>query len=125
MKINTVEPKWLVTANIVENRPYGPGGKEIRNGTKLFRGGAKVYIVGAHAGMCEDIIVLGHHRKSGKFIQSVIKVYHVENIRMTLCYSPTALKKVAEEYFTSENIPTKLQFEQDIAMYKSWQKGIF
>ena len=122
MKENTVEPKWLITANVVKERSFGPGGLEKRNGVRLFRGGAKVYIIGAHRGMCEDIIVIGHHRRTGKYILAVIKVHHVENIRMTLCYSPAAIRRVGEEYFAVDKIPTKVQWEQDMMVYKQWKK---
>ena len=34
---NQVEPIWLITANVVKERDYGPGGTEKRGGTKHFR----------------------------------------------------------------------------------------
>ncbi|MCW8932470.1 MAG: hypothetical protein OQL19_19815 [Gammaproteobacteria bacterium] len=122
MSETKIDPKWFITANVIKERPFGPGGVEKHNGVRLFRGGAKVYIIGAHRGMCEDIIVIGHHRRTGRFIQGVIKVHQVENIRMTLCYSPAAIKKVGKEYFTIDRIPTKEQWEQDMMLYKQWQK---
>nr|GFD56498.1 hypothetical protein [Tanacetum cinerariifolium] len=39
------ESYWTAVANIVRERPYGPGGAEIRLGTKHFAPGAKVYII--------------------------------------------------------------------------------
>lgn len=37
-------PVWCIAGNIVESRPYGPGGAETRHGTRLFKSNAKVYL---------------------------------------------------------------------------------
>jgi len=92
-----VEPIWLITANVLKVRKCGEGGTEARHGTKHFRGGAKVYVVGAHWGMCESVIVIGHHRASGRFVQMTIKKRYLENLRLTLCYSPKVIDMVATE----------------------------
>ena len=76
---------WLITANVIEERKCGEGGHEMRRGTKHFRGGAKVYIVGAYWGMCESVIVIGHHRASGKYVQMTLQKRYLENLRMKLC----------------------------------------
>lgn len=112
------ESTWLITANVVENRPYGPDGKETRKGTKHFRGGAKVYIIGAHWGMCETVTVIGHHRASGRFVKLDMRKRHLDNFRMTVCYSPKVIEMVANEYFW--NLPTRESWERDMAVIKSW-----
>jgi hypothetical protein len=38
-----VGPVWCPVANVVRERTYGPGGKEIRRGSKHFAPGAKLY----------------------------------------------------------------------------------
>ncbi len=63
---------WSINANIKKEFPYGPGGLEIKSGLKKFKAGAKVYIVGAFYGVSEDIIVIGPHRKSGKFLRYLL-----------------------------------------------------
>ena len=63
---------WSVVANIKQEFPYGPGAKETRVGLRKFKGGAKVYIVGAFYGMGESIVVIGQHRSGGKFVSCVI-----------------------------------------------------
>jgi hypothetical protein len=97
----TPEAYWTAVANIVRERPFGPGGAEIRIGTKHFAPGAKVYIIDWYAGMCERIIVVGLHRKSKKFIRLVIDVKVVENLRPKLCYNPAAIRKIKDHYSPS------------------------
>ena len=115
-----VEPIWLITANILQERKCGEGGLETRRGTKHFRGGAKVYVVGAHWGMCESVIVIGHHRASGRYVQLTTKKRYVENLRMTLCYSPTVIELVTTECFTRGNLPDKAEWERQMNVIKSW-----
>jgi hypothetical protein len=52
---DTNQEYWSVVANIKREQPYGAGGIEIRNGTKQFKGGAKVYIIGSYPGMCDSL----------------------------------------------------------------------
>ncbi len=69
----TITPIWTVVANIVRERSYGPGGKELKIGTKHFHPNTKVYVIDWYAGTCEKIIVIGQARKSRRFIKIVIK----------------------------------------------------
>lgn len=115
-----IEPIWLITANVTEERDYGEGGSEKRRGTKHFRGNAKVYIVGAHWGTCESVIVIGHHRASGRYVQMTIRKRHLKNLRMTLCYSPKVIEMVTTECFTRDNIPDRTEWERQLAVIESW-----
>jgi hypothetical protein len=45
-----VQPQWAIVANVVDERPSGPGGEETRRGLKIFRPGAKVYVVDGFGG---------------------------------------------------------------------------
>ena len=92
------ESYWTAVGNIIRERPYGPGGAEIRLGTKHFAPGAKVYIINWYAGMCQRIIVIGLHRKSKRFITLAIDVRLVENLRPKVCYDPTVIAKINEHY---------------------------
>jgi len=114
------EPIWLIAANVVEERNYGEGGVEKRRGTKHFRGGAKVFIVGAHWGMCKSLIVIGHHRASGRYVQMTIPKRYLVNLRMKLCYSPKVIELVSTECFTHENIPDKSEWERQLTVIQSW-----
>jgi hypothetical protein len=112
------ESTWLITATVVKERPYGPGGEETRIGTKHFRGGAKVYVIGAHWGMCESVTVIGHHRSSGRYAKLDMRRFHLEHFRMTVCYSPKVIAMVAAEYL--DQLPTMEKWEQDLAVIDSW-----
>jgi hypothetical protein len=93
-------PVWSVVANIVLERPYGPGGKEIRQGTRKFRPGSKVVIVrfrGSHA------LVAGHHRVSGGLIASMVAYEHLVNWRAELTYSPKVIEMVEKEWTPSSD----------------------
>jgi hypothetical protein len=92
------ESCWTAIANIVRERPYGPGGAEVRFGTKHFAPGAKVYIIGLFQGTCERITVVGMHRKAKQLIAIVIDVKLVENLRVKVCYAPAVLAKIRHHY---------------------------
>ena len=68
------ESYWTAVGNIVRERPYGPGGTEIRFGTKHFAPGAKVYVINWYAGLCRRIVVVGLHRKSKRLITLALDV---------------------------------------------------
>ena len=82
------ETYWCIEANIVKFREYGEGGADSKSGTRLFRGGAKVFIIGAYYGMCESVVLVGHHRKSVRLICSVVKAKHLENFKVKPIYKP-------------------------------------
>ena len=92
------EPSILcATANILEEVEWGEQ-REKRSGTKHFRGGAKVYIIDSYPGMCESAIVIGHHRKSGRYIKLSLKVKYLGNFRVTSVYSPKVISLAEEHY---------------------------
>jgi hypothetical protein len=93
-----IESYWTAVGNIIRERPYGPGGAEIRLGTKHFAPGAKVYVIDWFAGTCARVTVIGLHRKSKKYIRLVIDVKLVETLRPKLCYTPAVIKKIHEHY---------------------------
>lgn len=95
--MNTDEPKasgtppescWTAVGNIIQERPYGPGGVEIRYGTKHFSPGAKAYIIDCYPGTCDAVTVIGHHRKSHQLMRPVVRAEHLENFRTKVCHSP-------------------------------------
>ena len=98
MKEESPESYWTVAANIVNERPYGPGEQEINHGTKHFKPGTKVYIIDWFPGMCEDIIVVGIARKPRRFIKVVIRAEWVENLRIKPAYEPAVIKKIKEHF---------------------------
>jgi hypothetical protein len=92
------ESYWTAVGNIVRERPYGPGGAEIRFGTKHFAPEAKVYIINSYAGMCRRIIVVGLHRKSKRLITLALDVRLVENLRPKVCYDPAVIAKLKKHF---------------------------
>ena len=107
------QPIWTVVGNIVNERPYGLNGSEIKIGTKYFKPGAKVYIIDWHPGTCESIIVIGMTRKSRKFIRITIKANWVENLRVKLAYNPAVIEKIqefmgAEQTYLTEEFANKM-----------------
>ena len=95
--METVTEYWGITANIKRELPFGEGGKEIRIGTKQFRGGAKVYIIGTYPGTCDSLIVIGQNKHSNKFIRSVIRINIVENMRIKMIYGKSAIELCSQE----------------------------
>jgi hypothetical protein len=99
----SVEPVWCVVANIVPERPYGPGGAEKRRGTKHFRPGAKVYCFPALWGDgYEQIKVVGRHRRSNRYVTMVIKSAWLENWRVKLVYSPDIIRRLDGKWNATE-----------------------
>lgn len=91
------DPAWCVVANVVMERPYGPGGLEKRRGTKHFAPGAKVYVYVFFWGVGGEIVtVMGRHRKSHRFIQLSMPAKHLANWRAELVYSPAVAKVIRE-----------------------------
>jgi hypothetical protein len=97
---------WCLVGNIVGERPSGPGGKETRKGTRLFRPNAKIYLaeltgeywmlptpeVGRHA----SVEVIGQHRKSRQWIGCRVRACYTTNWRVRLVHHPGALVRLRE-----------------------------
>lgn len=106
------EPKsyWTAVANVIAERPYGPGGLEVRRGTKHFRSGAKVYIIDWFPGTCDAVIVIGHHRKSKQLMKMVLRIEVLERFRSKICYSPT-INRMIEDHLATASGPHRLTQE--------------
>lgn len=90
-------PVWCVAANVLIERGHGPRGVEKRRGTKHFAPGAKVYVYNFFWGTAgERVTVVGHHRKSRRFIRLTMPAKHLANWRAELVYSPYVAKQVRE-----------------------------
>lgn len=96
-KESEIEPFWCATASVKKEMAFGEE-RVKRRGTKHFRGGAKVYIVGAYWGMCNSVTVVGHHRASGRYIKIDIHVKRLENFRLELVYSPRVAEFIREQF---------------------------
>lgn len=88
------EPMWLVTANVVRWRRYGERGQELRPGTKAYKGGARVYVVGTYGGMGhEQLTTVGRGRHSARWITIDTAARHLQSFRAKLVYSPAVLRR--------------------------------
>ena len=93
-----LNPVWSVVANVVHQSSYGTGGLEKRSGTKHFAAGAKVFPIYFFWGMAgERVKVVGHHRKSHRFIYITMPARHLANWRTELVYSPYVIRRVWKE----------------------------
>ena len=91
-------PIWCAVANVVAYAPRGPGGELIREGTKHFKAGAKVYCFTAYYGTGGDTVrVIGRARKSHRWITIAMPTKLLCNARAKLCYDPAVLKRIAED----------------------------
>jgi hypothetical protein len=100
----TPPSQWCLTGNIIEERPFGEGGKETKRGTKHFAPGARVYCLPAvfmgFGG--EPFLAVGRHRKSGRFISLLIRREWVTNLRAKLVYHPEVLRRIDEAIAANE-----------------------
>ncbi|AGK80775.1 hypothetical protein ACIQ9K_20255 [Streptomyces microflavus] len=90
------EPLWLIAANVVRWRRYGDGGQELRPGTKAYRGGAKVYVIGSRPGGHEQVTTVGPGRHTGAYIALDMATRHLHSFRAALVRSPAVLRREAE-----------------------------
>jgi hypothetical protein len=116
------ESIWCVVANVVAERPYGPGGAETRSGAKHFRPGAKLHIIGAHTGTCETVVAIGHHRGSNQYCRMVVPVRHLENFRVKLAYSPEVIRLANEYFATGPTAWTEEETREMCQAFPQWQR---
>ena len=93
--LRLIGPIWAPVANIVEERPYGPGGAETRQGTKHFRPGAKVYVstlVGHFPHTSFQVV--GRHRATHRYVTMVIRGSWLTRWRVDLVYSPHVIEQL-------------------------------
>jgi hypothetical protein len=91
-----------LVGNIKGERPSGPGGKEIRKGTHLFRPNAKVYLSSLkHCTAIyipEDsdysIKIVGQRRFSSKWIECWVRADYVTNWRIQVVHKPGAVQRL-------------------------------
>jgi len=89
------EPIWCIVANVIHERWYGEGGKEMCKGTKHFAPGAKVYCSRALWGDgYEKVQVIGRHRGSHRFVKMIVSSKYLTNWRVELVYSPHVIREL-------------------------------
>jgi hypothetical protein len=116
--------QWCLVGNIVAERKCGVGGTETRRGTKHFSAGTKVFCPPAQWGDGYDqIVVIGRHRGSKRFVTMIISSDWVTNWRAKVVYDLAALELLAtiEQEQGRSNWRTKEEVEQDVTSMKHRQ----
>jgi len=116
------EPIWCVVANVAAERPHGPGGAEAKSGAKHFRPGAKLHIIDAYSGMCENVIAIGHHRGSNQYCRMVVSVRHLGNFRVKLAYSQEVIRLANEHFATGPAAWSEQEALQMCEVFPRWQQ---
>lgn len=105
-----VGPVWCPVANIVPERPYGPGGEEHRRGTKHFPPGAKIYCHAFFWGRGgEDVEVIGRHRGSHRYEKMIVRSAWLTHWRADLVYSPHVIRQLWPTWNGSEQSKTQAE----------------
>ena len=90
-----VGPVWCPVANMRAERPYGPGGRETKRGSKHFAPGAKLYCFPVMWGDGYDQIqVVGRHRASHRYVKMIVSSSWLINWRVQLVYSPHVIREL-------------------------------
>ncbi|MBC7813266.1 MAG: hypothetical protein H7175_19060 [Burkholderiales bacterium] len=100
-----IEPIWSIVANVIEERPYGQGGKETRRGTRKFRGGQKVNLQDMLSMNSRVAIVIGRHHGKHGYISCAVPMAFLTNWRIELTYIPTIIHRIQFGYATPEQYP--------------------
>ncbi|MFQ5568082.1 MAG: hypothetical protein ACE5G0_00320 [Rhodothermales bacterium] len=88
------ESMWCLIGNVVDERPFGPGGKEKKKGTRHFSPGTKLYCHPPKWGDgYEQIYVTGRHRGSRQLVTMIIRADWVTNWRAKVVYSSAVLRE--------------------------------
>jgi hypothetical protein len=93
--LQVIGPIWCPVANMVRERPYGPGRSEIKHGSKHFAPGAKLYpfgVIGWYPHI--QVQVIGRHRRSHKYVTMIVRAAWLTNGRVNLVYSPHIISEV-------------------------------
>jgi hypothetical protein len=122
MKEKDITTEWGIAAKVVRDLPFCPLGVQRRSGVKHFAGGAKVFVIDDYPGMCENVVVVGHHRGSGQYVNIVLPVTALEGFKARVVYSPTILKMIAA-HFGSRHRPLDRECAQERAdKYETWKR---
>lgn len=118
-------PVWCPVANMTEERRHGPGGREIKRGSKHFAAGAKLYCFPAQWGDDYDQIeAVGRHRATHRYVKMIISSSWLENWRVQLVYSPAVVRMLWPDWDGSEHSKTAAQSYIDMMKNRLAQKRV-
>ncbi|MCX5295223.1 hypothetical protein OG898_01775 [Streptomyces sp. NBC_00193] len=89
--VEPVEPVRMLAANVVLWRRHGEGGQGQRPGTKMFKGGSKVYVHDLVSGW-EGCQVIGRPRHGRGYRSAYLAIRHLHSFRPVLVRSPAVLR---------------------------------
>ena len=114
-----MDPAWYVVANMTDAPRGGREPGKIYTGTRVFSPGTLLYVGERYSGMCEALHVIGLARNSHKFVNCVVPVKLLENIRPKLIYSPALLARLPK--LEADPCRDKDWAESLARMLRSWQ----
>jgi len=89
---------YCLVGNVVKEHAFGTA-HELKQGTKHFTPGTKVYCLPSQWGDgYEKIIAVGICRKSRRWITVVMQTEHITNWRGKSVYSPVVLKRLRDGF---------------------------
>ena len=101
-KTKTYPTQWCLIGNIKEDIPYGHDGEIIMKGTKHFSPGTKVHVLPTQWGDgYYDVVVVGRHRGSKKFVTMIIPETSITNWRAKVVYKQEVLRRLQEALMPS------------------------
>lgn len=88
---------WCLVGNIVKERYFGEGKKQIKQGTKKFRPNAKVYCFPAQWGDgYEEIKVIGRSRNRRNYSIVITSSKYITNWRIQKVFDPFIVKTMID-----------------------------
>ncbi|MFD6889201.1 hypothetical protein [Streptomyces sp. NPDC059957] len=96
-----LEPVWMPAANVVLWRRYGEGGQGQRPGTRMFKGGAKVYVHDLVSGW-EGCQIVGRPRHGRGYRCAYLAIRHLHGFRPVLVRSPAVLRIAEGSVFSDK-----------------------
>lgn len=114
----SLKSQWCLIGNIVQERPAGHGGLQIKRGTKHFAPGTKIYAFPVQWGDgYQRIIVVGRHLGSKAFVTMVINSEWVTNWRAKVVYNPEVLRRLQEGACRFWKKPQNWKSEREVRKY--------
>lgn len=109
------EFRYILVGNVIGEHLYGEA-REVKNGTKQFRPGAKIYLLPEFDGEGhKNIPVYGLPRKSWRKITIIIRVELIENVRVKKTYDPKLIELVKNcPFYTYCEVEVLLKFADSL-----------
>ncbi|MBW5449442.1 hypothetical protein GE107_25865 [Cohnella sp. CFH 77786] len=96
---------WCLVGNIIEERYFGEGKEQIKQGTKKFRPHAKVYCFPAQWGDgYEEIKVIGRTRRRKNYSTVITSSKYITNWRLQKVFDPFVVKMMKENHGWDETV---------------------